>query len=468
MASGLTLGRRPRIAASLFAVAFSVNLATLPLLLPRLYPHLWDSGPLRARLTSVFYDSRDYGELAENLAAGRGFAVTKENQGLTPTAHWVPGYPLLLAGHLLTLGPSLYGIFALQALLAALIVVSARRLAWALGNARGGTLAAAFLALHPFYLIFSKAVLTDLWFSALFLALVVWAVRLSPTATDTELLLLGCTIGVSALLREVGVILLLPIGFLALSRLARPPLRRITGVSVMVLGCLLLLAPWAARNVRTLGEFIPLTTKTPSLLWKSSVPLPVGVTEETPNVQWPYVPQLVPYARAIEDEVSGLQGTARTRFLVGEALKNYRERPGQGRWAVTKLYMFWRSLFSMRHLGDGKGPVNPLAFTAVVAATVVHWGVLLGAAIGILAAGWRRDFATLWLGLLIGIYWLPHQFLWAEPRYQLPIYPVLVVIATMTVTTFFMGTQEVITSRLGSPAGTAGTTAAVSFEGAAV
>src|SRR6185503_13338871 len=87
-----------------------------------------------------------------------------------PTAHWPPGYPLLLAGVYWLFGPSLLAAKLANAVLATVAVVLTYRIGCELGRPRVGLVAAAILALFPGDILFSPTILSETLFGTLFSA----------------------------------------------------------------------------------------------------------------------------------------------------------------------------------------------------------------------------------------------------------------------------------------------------------
>lgn len=202
----------------------------------------------------VVADDSMYVILARALATGQGFRYLNV-PGLPAGTHFPPGYPALLA--LVSLVspafPANVVVFkALNALfLAVAAVCIARLLRRRLGLGAGWSLTAGVMtAVSVPLLILGSMVLSELCFLALVLALLPALERLVDSPARTiDVLLLGAAIGVCALVRTHGVVLL-PAVVLALS--ARRRWRDAMLVSAATIATLLPWQLWVARHGGTL------------------------------------------------------------------------------------------------------------------------------------------------------------------------------------------------------------------------
>jgi len=185
-----------------------------------------------------------------------------------PTAHWPPGYPLLLAGIYWLFGPSLFAAKVANALLGSATVLLTYRIGCELGRPRTGLVAAAVLALFPGDVLFAPTILSEALFAALFSAALWLFLRASNRAsTRTRVwIVFGLLLGAAALVRGTAVVML-PI--FTLTWLARgTTLRRTMRYSAAaVAGLVLALVPWTVRNQLRLGYPILIGTNGANALW---------------------------------------------------------------------------------------------------------------------------------------------------------------------------------------------------------
>lgn len=221
----------------------------------------------------VTADSLIYGEIAQNWLQHGTYGLTTAS-GIAPTCIRLPGYPAFLAGVFAVFGSERYrAAFVLQIFAdlgsCLLIADMARRVV----SPRAARAAFLLAALCPFLASYSAAALTEtleVFFTALALDLALAGVgSLSPQRIGPWL---GCGLatGAAILLRPDGGLLLIAIG-MYLSWLSFRSERTNPGkISQMHLlragffvglAALAPLVPWTLRNLHTLHEFQPLTTR---------------------------------------------------------------------------------------------------------------------------------------------------------------------------------------------------------------
>ena len=207
-------------------------------------------------LDGRFDDSVFYFTSAKSLAHDFTF---RDNFGRY-TAHWPPGYPLVLSGVFAAAGTHLFAAKALNVAISAATVV----LTYALGarafGVRAGLLAALLLAFSPGHAYFSTLVMAEVLFSFGFLAVVallIWWTIDTEHAAWTRLLALGVATGCLTLVRADAVFL--PVAFAVLWKVVLPGWRSALRYSaIFALGFVLALTPWTARNALRFHEFLPL------------------------------------------------------------------------------------------------------------------------------------------------------------------------------------------------------------------
>ena len=207
-------------------------------------------------LDGRFDDTIFYLESAKSLA--RDF--TFRDQFGRYTAHWPPGYPLVLSGVFATAGAHLLAAKALNVALSAATVLLTYALGARLFGVRAGMLAALLLALSPGHAYFSTLVMAEVLFCFGFLAVVallVWWTLDAERASWQRLLALGIATGCLTLVRAEAVFL--PAAFALLWKVALPGWRLVLRYSaIFALGFVLVLTPWTARNAYRFHAFVPL------------------------------------------------------------------------------------------------------------------------------------------------------------------------------------------------------------------
>ena len=198
-----------------------------------------------------FEDETDYVDAADRLRAGTGFGAAYAR---------APGLPLILAPLRAIAPTSLRTVRVLHALLAAggtaLVVSIGTRL---LG--RGAALTAGLLyAIDPLMvvaagLLYPEALAAVVLLGALWFALA--AVRNDRTILAIAA---GVGLGVLALLRPVGLVLVPALAAWMACTVHTSAGRRVSQAAALVVGCLLALAPWTYRNHQVHGGFVPIAT----------------------------------------------------------------------------------------------------------------------------------------------------------------------------------------------------------------
>lgn len=207
-------------------------------------------------LDGRFDDTVFYFTSAKSLAHDFTF---RDNFGRY-SAHWPPGYPLVLSGVFATAGTHLLAAKALNVAISAATVLLTYVLGARAFGPRTGMLAALLLAVAPGHAYFSTLVMTEVLFAFGFLAVVallIWWTLDAERAPWVRLLALGVATGCLTLVRAEAVFL--PVAFALLWKVALPGWRPALRYSVIfAVGFVLALAPWTARNALRLHEFVPL------------------------------------------------------------------------------------------------------------------------------------------------------------------------------------------------------------------
>jgi len=207
-------------------------------------------------LDGRFDDTVFYFTSAQSLA--RDFTF-RDNFGRY-TAHWPPGYPLVLSGVFATVGTHLLAAKALNVAISAATVVLTYAVGGRAFGVRAGLLGALLLALAPGHAYFSTLVMAEVLFAFGFLAvtaLLIWWTIDPERAGWVRLLALGIATGCLTLVRAEAVFL--PIVFAVLWKFLLPGWRSLLRYSaIFAIGFVLALTPWTVRNALRFHEFLPL------------------------------------------------------------------------------------------------------------------------------------------------------------------------------------------------------------------
>lgn len=204
-------------------------------------------------------DAHDYERHAISIAHGHGYPRSYYTTTPGPTALRPPGYPFFLGGIYALTGDSRKAARLVQAIVGVLAVVA---LGWAAARLFGrlaGFATLALAAVYPPLVLTTPTILTE----ALFVPLAAASIAAALWAADApdrrrRLVLTGVLIGLTALTRVNGALLLIPAALIVAARgpnvrwrarLARPAV--VVGVAVLCL------APWTIRNAIEFHAFVP-------------------------------------------------------------------------------------------------------------------------------------------------------------------------------------------------------------------
>ena len=361
-------------------------------------------------------DAGLYDFFGQSIASGRGYVMPDGE----PTAFWPVGYPATLAliykvfGH----APEAAAVFNCLAdtVTAALVYLLARR--WV--PHRPALLAALLYAALPGPVTFTSLTLSEPWFTCLLMAaltLLAWADLQAgrwwwPVAFGLLAAAASYVRGQALLLPLLGGVWLL-LGGAGMARSFR--------VGAIALGVMLLaLLPWAIRNSRVFGEPTFLSTNLGQDFWTGHHAGADGGLAYQDQVAFATFYEHLPRRereRAINRD--GLrQGLTYVRTHPREEVRLYRDDLDGLRW--NEQY--------------GAAPIFTPAErrTLRVIVTSGYWAVLGLAVLGLTYGWWTR---ARWaaFGTLVLVTWTAvHLLFFAEPRFHMPVLPLITVAAGVT------------------------------------
>jgi 4-amino-4-deoxy-L-arabinose transferase-like glycosyltransferase len=356
-------------------------------------------------------DPDNYLVLARGLAQGQGLAW----QG-RPTAYRPPLYPLLLAPVVAapgTTGKSLaWAVVALHGALGAgtvaLTVAAACR--WGLGAGRA-LAAGAIVAFDPVLVAQGRMVMTEN-LAAFLLAASLAALAVGPAPG-------GLALGLAVLCRPSALPAAALIAVAAVVLDHGPWRDRLRRGAFLAASTLAVLAPWAIRNARVLGEPVWTTTHGGYTLALANNPVYYAeVLDGPPGAVWSGANQRR-WFDAIGPRVAGLSEPAADRRLRGDALRLIRERPRDFvRASIARLARFWSVVPA--------AAVYPGALRLATAAWTVPLWLALG--VGLTRRStwrWPRVAAPLWIVALSAV----HTVYWTDLRMRAPLVPAIALVA---------------------------------------
>lgn len=279
-------------------------------------------------------DEHEYLGIAQNLAAGRNFSL----DGQHPTAFRPPGYPAVLSV-LLAMG---LPVFALRIFNFAALCASAMAL-YALLRPRsavGAVIGAALVLLYPLFFYTAGTLYPQTVASALFLLILFLYFR-SPSPPLRVYALIGLVF--AALIFTVPQFIFV-LGFLILWDMVARPAKRLKRALAMTATCLLVLAPWMARNYAVFDSFVFISDN-------SGLMLILGNSENT-------TPNAGPNAdiSRYREASTGMNEIQMDRFYTQQAVAFIRDEPGSRREALPSEIP---QLLQLPEQSVGKGRTEP-------------------------------------------------------------------------------------------------------------
>lgn len=337
--------------------------------------------------TFTFYDP-----IAKNLANGTGFWMNGE-----PTARVAPAYPFLLSLVYRANG-DFKTVQMIQIFLLAGIAVICYFIARKVGVTKNAAfLAALSIALWPYLLFYSKLALTEILFIFFLMGFIYALLALCENPSRKNAFAAGGILALAVLVRPI--ILLLPIWLMGCAVFILLALRRkniIAGwknwlVSFAVF--LAILSPWTIRNFIQFDTFIPVTSG-------------LGASLNRAYVTLDYTEGTLPLA---PDE-------AQLKDHIASRLKN--------------VYLFWNPgtqganaelLLEQNKLFGAAFLVYKLIF--ILTASLAAFAFFIP----------RVRPNLILLGLIILYFWAVHTMLYPYPRYTLPIMPLVIILAWISI-----------------------------------
>lgn len=208
-----------------------------------------------ARFPNIANDAKFFRETAHNLVSGQGYAYpfpTHPAKSVATAAH-PPLFSLVLSFF------DIMGLDSIQAQRVALAVVSSVTvvLVGLVGRRvfgpSVGVVAAGIAALHPLWLQTVGSLMSESIYLIAIPLVLLMALRAADDASGWHFVALGVAIGVAALIRSEAIILVLLLGVPVLLFSVAGWKPRLRLAAALLLGCLLLVGPWVARNEIQLG-----------------------------------------------------------------------------------------------------------------------------------------------------------------------------------------------------------------------
>ncbi|MDZ7361450.1 MAG: glycosyltransferase family 39 protein [candidate division KSB1 bacterium] len=377
-------------------VIFGIGLA-VRLLLILAMPQLGDPATM---------DAQNYLQLAKNVAASGSFSMWRK-----PSAYVAPGYPFFLAAIFKIGGENLLVVKLIQAVLGAATAALVYWLALHFGRPAMALLAALMAALHPELVGITAFIYTETFFIFLLTLSLLRLARAVSSGKASHFFLSGLLFGLTTLCRST--ILYFPLFVLGAVLLAAQRWLWLRRWSFFILGMMLIMAPWTARNYYHFRVFLPVATGSGDVFWTGNYLQFDG--------EYRYQ-QTQAKLREIAGDVDLI---TRDRILMKDAWEKIQAEPAPHAWLfIRKIFRYWLRVYEDIPHGAAR-QANWLVFGGLAA---THYALLLLAGVGIYRCN-RQDHLTKLALLFVVYYTLIHAATLAVARYRMPLLPLLAIAA---------------------------------------
>lgn len=374
-------------------------------------------GFVAARGTLATIDTSEYQLLARNMLHLHAFS-TSENEPLRPAICRPPVYPLFLAS-VMTVSPSTIASAIAQAVLDSLVCVMIFLMASRVVRVPVAAAVSFLYALHPGPISASATLLSESLFAALLVTGVFLAFIAAERVSITLALCSGAVFGLATLCRSIGVIYVIAVVCVLLARRFRRT------ALALVLGAVVIVAPWVIRTSRVAGRFVfiqapsALAWYLPSLWWLDQ--------NDEPAV-WRYFVSSDPYGARLSAARAPAAVMDADDFARHQAIANIRKNPE--RYLLSRVRAFPHLVFNTfdratginRSIGEVFRAHDDGLLTIKLVLMLVFTALPMMASLFGIGASWRTLTASLAAAMWI-VTLVVHIPMWIEYRYWLPVVP---------------------------------------------
>jgi 4-amino-4-deoxy-L-arabinose transferase-like glycosyltransferase len=306
----------------------------------------------------------------------------------------------------------------LQALLGAAVAWLVGLIAWQLWRRRVALAALAIAAVWLPLVVVGAALFSETLFVALVLASVASVLALRGSAHPLRWApLAGALVGLAALTRSNGLLLIVPLALGAWTRRAR------VAPAVLAVAAIAVVAPWTIRTSEALGAFVPVSTELGGTL--AGTYNPTAAADPTFPAQWKLGALDPGLARILARRLPPAEQDRALRTAALHYVRAHSAYPLEvAYWNARRLLgltspRWWR--FSVKTLGLGRG--------VGVAAALWLFPFLALAAVGAFTPAARGAPPFLWLTLVVAL--APALLIIAELRFRAPVDPFVILLAAL-------------------------------------
>ena len=211
--------------------------------------------------TEFGHDEYNYLQMAINIVEKGVYGYLSE----APNAYVTPAYPLFIALCFKIFGGSspevIFYIKIIQAALSAVSIILVFMIGKKLRGNCAGLIAAAFTALYPPLMLYSRYILTETLYIFLFLIYLLLQITALEKKHAAWHYISGIFMAAAVLTRPL-IFVLIPLPYIYMQLIEKPQLSyTISRFAVFTVGVVTLMLPWWVRNFVEFGKFIPLCTQ---------------------------------------------------------------------------------------------------------------------------------------------------------------------------------------------------------------
>lgn len=263
----------------------------------------------------------EYGERAINFAEGRGFHWVDEMLGDLWSAR-PPLYPLILAGLYIAFGKSSMPPILIQSIFGALTVLFTYLIAKEIFNEKVGILASILAALYPYYVFHDTSLQDTTPFTLLTAVAIFFLLKSSKSISLSHSFLAGVFLSLAVLVKAT-LLTLIPFAILWFILVIKN--NRIKIILAMLLGFIVISAPWLIRNYYLHGKPSFVIHTGTHLWWGQNPFLLTGYPSE-------YIDKMTAKAWAAisdeeKEELKKLNEVERDNWFKQRAIKFMKENP---------------------------------------------------------------------------------------------------------------------------------------------
>ena len=371
-------------------------------------------------------DPKVYDNIARGLIQGEGYHEEGKR------AFRPPGYPYFLAALYTLFGAHPLPVELVQTVLAVITCLLIYLLGKRLANERTGLIAAGLFAAYPQFIRYAGNLYVETLFIFLFLVVLVLLFDIVQKPSYPKSMIAGFCLGLSALVREVSLFILLPILLWAILMMRGSSEKRQWGkmLSLFLVFFVLAISPWTLRNYLLFHSFIPISTSGGFNFYLGNNPQATGGynSESDAEIKWLY-----PITDETPEELLALEiEAAKTGYKKG--IDFILQNPGQFfQLALKKFVLLWRP---PTYNFDFRDNFNETIFRIFWLINYLALLILALFGMWISIKNFWREWILFHL-ILFSVTGL-HVIVFSDTRYRLPLMPLLIVFVGLTIDTIWL------------------------------